>query len=108
VPDVPVGHLLGEDTTVYYGNSRQDAASIGFDDDFIYGQIPLAPDKRTVAMKPLLEGEAKGAFKAWATKTTRSPISLGRLPKPSFPPDFLHAFRQPPARPKRTPPPLRR
>jgi tRNA(Arg) A34 adenosine deaminase TadA len=59
--------------TVYYGNSRQDAASIGFDDDFIYGQIPLAPDKRTVAMKPLLEGEAMGAFKAWATKTDKVP-----------------------------------
>jgi len=59
--------------TVYYGNSRQDAASIGFDDDFIYGQIPLAPNERTVAMKPLLEGEAKGAFKAWAAKTDKVP-----------------------------------
>ena len=53
---------------VYYGNTRQDAAAIGFDDDFIYGQIPLDPDKRTVSMKPLLAGEAKGAFRAWTAK----------------------------------------
>src|ERR1700761_2068275 len=31
---------------VYYGNTRQDAAAIGFDDDFIYQQIPLPPEKR--------------------------------------------------------------
>lgn len=56
---------------VYYGNTRQDAAAIGFDDDFIYGQIPLDPDKRTVAMRPLLPGEAKGAFTSWASKTDK-------------------------------------
>ncbi len=56
---------------VYYGNTRQDAAAIGFDDDFIYGQIPLDPDKRTVAMKPLLAGEAKVAFTGWTSKTDK-------------------------------------
>jgi len=56
---------------VYYGNTRQDAAEVGFDDEFIYGQIPLDPDKRTVAMKPLLSAEAKGAFATWAAKTDK-------------------------------------
>ena len=58
---------------VYYGNTRKDAASVGFDDDFIYGQIPLAPEKRTVSMRPLLSEEAKGAFEAWARKTDKVP-----------------------------------
>jgi guanine deaminase len=59
--------------TVFYGNSRGDAAAIGFDDDFIYQQIPLAPELRKVAMKPLLAGEARGAFSAWSAKSDRTP-----------------------------------
>ena len=31
---------------VYYGNTRADAAAIGFDDEFIYQQVPLAPEAR--------------------------------------------------------------
>ncbi len=53
---------------VYYGNTRQDAAAVGFDDDFIYGEIPLAPGDRKVTMKPLLRDEAQGAFSAWDSK----------------------------------------
>ena len=52
--------------TVYYGNTRQDAAAIGFDDDFIYQQIPLAPGARAIRMEPLLREEALGSFKQWA------------------------------------------
>ena len=33
---------------VYSGNTRANAAAIGFDDDFIYQQVPLAPEARTV------------------------------------------------------------
>jgi guanine deaminase len=54
--------------TLYYGNTRADAAAIGFDDDFIYQQIPLAPEKRAIAMQPLLREEAKSAFREWQTK----------------------------------------
>ncbi len=53
---------------VFYGNTRGDAAAIGFDDDFIYQQIPLAPAQRTIAMKPLLRDESLASFKAWAEK----------------------------------------
>jgi guanine deaminase len=56
---------------VYYGNTRADAAAIGFDDDFIYGQIPLPPGKRTVKMEPLLRDAAQGAFAEWAAKTDK-------------------------------------
>jgi tRNA(Arg) A34 adenosine deaminase TadA len=54
--------------SVFYGNSRTDAAEIGFDDDFIYRQIPLPPGERKVAMQPLLSAEAIGAFSAWSAK----------------------------------------
>lgn len=53
---------------VYYGNTRSDAAAIGFDDDFIYQQIPLAPEKRAIAMQPLLREEALTSFKEWQSK----------------------------------------
>lgn len=53
---------------VYYGNTRADAAAIGFDDDFIYRQIPLPPAERTVKMLPLLRPEAQRAFAEWHAK----------------------------------------
>jgi guanine deaminase len=57
--------------TVFYGNNRQDAAGIGFDDDFIYQQVPLPPEQRAIAMKPLLRDEALITFKDWAAKTDK-------------------------------------
>jgi len=57
--------------TVYYGNTREDAAAIGFDDDFIYQQVPLAPEKRAIKMSPLLREAALVSFKAWATKSDK-------------------------------------
>jgi guanine deaminase len=56
---------------IFYANTRRDAAAIGFDDDFIYQQIPLAPEKRTIAMEPLLRGEAQQAFQEWAAKSDK-------------------------------------
>jgi tRNA(Arg) A34 adenosine deaminase TadA len=52
----------------YFGNSRQDAAAIGFDDDFIYQQIPLPVAERRLSMRPLLCDEAKLAFAEWRAK----------------------------------------
>jgi tRNA(Arg) A34 adenosine deaminase TadA len=56
---------------VYYGNTRADAAAIGFDDDLIYQQVPLAPEARTVKMERLLRDEAQIAFREWANKTDK-------------------------------------
>ena len=33
---------------LYFANPREEAAAIGFDDEFIYGQIPLAPGARSI------------------------------------------------------------
>lgn len=51
---------------VYYGNNRQDAADIGFDDDFIYKEIHTPLQKRSILMQPLLSEEALTTFKQWA------------------------------------------
>lgn len=51
--------------TVYYANTRADAAATGFDDDFIYRQISLPPEQRALKMRPLLREAAQGSFKAW-------------------------------------------
>jgi tRNA(Arg) A34 adenosine deaminase TadA len=58
---------------VYYGNTRKDAAKIAFDDDFIYEQVALPIQKRTLVMKEFLRDEALAAFKEWAAKTDKVP-----------------------------------
>lgn len=50
---------------IYYANNRKDAAKIGFDDDFIYQEIPLPPDERQKKMELLLPDEAIKAFRMW-------------------------------------------
>ena len=56
---------------VFFGNTRADAAAIGFDDDFIYQQVPLPPAKRAIAMKPLLRDEALKSFREWTAKSDK-------------------------------------
>jgi guanine deaminase len=53
---------------MFYGNTRADAAAIGFDDDFIYRQIALPAEQRALEMKPLLREEAQATFREWAAK----------------------------------------
>lgn len=57
--------------SVFYANTRADAAAIGFDDDFIYRQLALPPDQRAVRMQPLLRDAAQPVFQAWTTKTDK-------------------------------------
>lgn len=56
---------------VYFANTRQDAAAIGFDDEFIYREIPLALNKRKLAMKQLMRKEAGVAFEEWKNKADK-------------------------------------
>jgi guanine deaminase len=53
---------------IYFANTRKDAAAIGFDDDFIYQEIPLPLKKRKVPMKQLMRKEAQAAFDEWKSK----------------------------------------
>lgn len=53
---------------IYFANSREDAAAIGFDDDFLYREIPKQLDHRdkpTIQMKVKEAGEI---FEEWRLK----------------------------------------
>jgi len=50
---------------VYYAGTRKDAAASGFDDDFIYEEITLSPDKRKIPFINEMRQEAIEAFKEW-------------------------------------------
>jgi len=56
---------------IYFANTRQDAAEIGFDDDFIYRQIPLPLEERTIKIRQLLRHEGIATFKNWAAKSDK-------------------------------------
>ena len=56
---------------VSYGNTRKDAARIGFDDDFIYREVAAPISRRKIPMKQLLCKEALTAFAEWTTKTDK-------------------------------------
>ena len=51
---------------VYYGNSRENAAEIEFDDKFIYDEIKKDINKRKIPLKQILKEEAIKAFKLWS------------------------------------------
>lgn len=51
--------------TIYYANTKADAAHIGFDDQFIYEELDLPMSERKLPVVQLLRDEALGAFKAW-------------------------------------------
>jgi guanine deaminase len=50
---------------VYYGNTRADAAQIGFDDSFIFDQLLLPLEVRKIPMIPLMREQALAAFREW-------------------------------------------
>ncbi len=56
---------------IYYANNKKDAANIGFDDDFIYQEIALEPQKRKKPSEILLRTEAIKAFDMWREKTDK-------------------------------------
>lgn len=50
---------------VYFACNRFDAASAGFDDSFIYDEIPKLPAQRTIAMQYLNLPAAASPFQRW-------------------------------------------
>lgn len=58
---------------IYYASTRQDAATIGFDDDFIYQQIRLELSARSLPMQQLPIAAAAELFGEWAAKTDKIP-----------------------------------
>jgi guanine deaminase len=56
---------------IYYANSRQDAARIGFDDEMLYREVALPVEQRSVTMTRLLEAEARAVFESWEKKADK-------------------------------------
>jgi guanine deaminase len=53
---------------IYYGNTRQDAAAIGFDDEFLYQELPKPINERSIPTAQLDAARAKAAFDEWERK----------------------------------------
>ncbi len=53
---------------VVFGNTRDEAAAIGFDDQWLYDEVPKPIEARSLPMRRLLGAEALEAFAAWADK----------------------------------------
>ncbi|MFN8256938.1 MAG: nucleoside deaminase [Bacteroidales bacterium] len=51
--------------TVYFGNTREDAKTAGFADDFIYNEFGLDMNRRKVKLIPLLRNKSLAAFDLW-------------------------------------------
>ena len=53
---------------IYYAANRSDAAKAGFDDDFIYKELDLPQEERTIPMISAERNQAIQLFKEWKKK----------------------------------------
>ncbi len=56
---------------IFYGNSKEDAASINFDDKFIYEEIEKPMEERKLFTCQMMRDEAFEAFKKWDALTDK-------------------------------------
>lgn len=50
---------------IYYSGNQDDAATVGFDDRYIYRQIDLKKEKRSILMQRILPEQGMVPFQAW-------------------------------------------
>ena len=53
---------------IYYGNTKEDAKAINFDDSFIYEQIALPYSQRAIPTQNLMRESALKGFRLWSEK----------------------------------------
>ena len=53
---------------IYFANTREDAAAIGFDDALIYGEVSKPIDERIIPTTRLILPEAAAVFAEWQAK----------------------------------------
>ncbi|MBR4951409.1 MAG: nucleoside deaminase [Alistipes sp.] len=56
---------------ICYANTKRDAAAIEFDDSFIYDQLRLDYDHRSIHCEHFMRSEALAAFVKWQNKTDK-------------------------------------
>ena len=57
---------------VYYANTKEDARGINFDDDFIYQELKLPKEERSLKIEQLGREDAIKIFKKWAEKNDKT------------------------------------
>jgi len=57
---------------IVFACSKKDAADIGFDDDFLYKEIPLPLDERKIPTIQKYRAEGLEVFKLWAAKEDKT------------------------------------
>jgi guanine deaminase len=57
---------------LFYANTKQDAAAVAFDDQFIYEEIARPLHERRLFTRQLLRDEAIEAFHQWAKSTEKT------------------------------------
>lgn len=53
---------------LYFANTRQEAAEIGFDDEFLYLEVPKPISERSIETVHLELAEAQAVFQEWQDK----------------------------------------
>jgi guanine deaminase len=56
---------------VYYACTKEEAAKIGFDDQFIYEQLSLPVDQRKITMKQIFSNQSDLPFKTWENSNNK-------------------------------------
>ena len=56
---------------IFYANTKRDAAAIDFDDSFIYDQLRLDYDRRSICCEHFMRDEALAAFRKWEATTDK-------------------------------------
>lgn len=59
--------------SVVFGNAREDAAAIGFDDQVLYDEVAKPIEARSLPMRRLLQAEALEVFAEWRAKPDKVP-----------------------------------
>ena len=57
---------------IYFANTREDAADINFDDNFIYNELDVSTSQRKLPTTQLLRDEAQMAFTQWRESTAKT------------------------------------
>ncbi|MGC2832113.1 MAG: nucleoside deaminase [Candidatus Acidiferrum sp.] len=58
---------------IYFANTAEDAAKIGFDDSFIYGELKEPHSQRRIPEIQMMRQEALEGFAAWTAKPDKLP-----------------------------------
>ncbi|MGG1616405.1 nucleoside deaminase [Paenibacillus sp. NRS-1781] len=56
---------------VYYACTKEEAAIIGFDDQFIYEQIAMPMEDRSIIMSQIYSPKSKLPFETWSTSVQK-------------------------------------